>query len=112
MKRKYRLADSTNRKDVDLTKYEEQIMEAIHKERPDVKVTVNQDSYTLDRELKRGEAIRIGRALAKTELGKFCANRYVLFFGQTVEEGEENHGGNGKKSNPKGKNNTSKKGRK
>ena len=108
MKREYKLADSTNRKDVDLTKYEKQIIEAIHKERPDVKVTVNQDCYTLDRELKRGEAIRIGRTLAKTELGKYCANRYVLFFGQTIEKGEKNHGGNGKK----GKKNTSKKGRK
>lgn len=108
MKRKYRLADTNNRNDVDLTEYADLIESVIQEECPDVKVSIEEKSYTVNKELTKGEAIRIGRALAKTELGKYCANRYVLFFGQTVEKGEENHGGNGKK----GTKNTSKNSRK
>ena len=108
MKRRYQLADTNNRNDVDLTEYADLIESVIQKECPDVKVSIEEKSYTVNKALTRGEAIRIGRALAKTELGKYCANRYVLFFGQTIEKGEENHGGNGKK----GKKNLAKNSRK
>lgn len=60
--REYRLADTDHRLTVNLTEYEDVIKDIVKKEDPTVKVRVYEDKYVLNKELMRGQVIRIGKA--------------------------------------------------
>lgn len=78
---KYRLEDTKKRKQVDLRNYKTLIITIVHDIHPGAKVKVVSDGYYLSDDISRGEKIKIGRLLAKTELGQYCLNRPVLFRG-------------------------------
>ena len=75
MLRKYRLSDSTNAKDVDLRQYKDEIESIIDEVAPGKHPKVYQDHFTTD-QLTHSEAVRIGRALAKSD--------NLAAFGKTV----------------------------
>ena len=85
--KEYRLAD-TSWKDVDLRKYQKEIISAIEEAVPGKHPKVYKDYFTTDK-LKHSEAVRIGRALSKQDdliqYGKFVKT-FRLFRGITVED--------------------------
>ena len=84
--RVYKLAAPYHRSYVDLRDFKDIIKQAVHQEVPDAKVVVKEDCYEIDRDISKGNAIRIGRTLASGELGKYCLQRATLFIGHTVEK--------------------------
>lgn len=83
---KYRFANTEERHLVDLRKYKTLITDTVQKVHPGAKVKVEADGYLLPHTVSRGEIIKIGRMLAKSELGKYCLNRPVLFIGSHIED--------------------------
>ena len=89
--KKYTLASSTARKDVDLRDHEDVIVKSV----TDVmglrvdKVVVEQDCYYVSPTPTKGEAIRIGRSICKSGLGRHCVQIPKLFL--SVEMEEENN---------------------
>lgn len=75
--RSYSLINKTV--DVNLTNYTDLITDIINKHAPEVNVTVLQNQYLVSPRLTQSQAIRIGREIAKTELGQFCYLKPVLF---------------------------------
>lgn len=105
--REYKLASSDNRQNVDLTEYEDLIKDVIHSEAPNITVTVFPDRYVLNNPISKGQAIRIGRRLAKSSLGQYCVLRPILFIGQESDEcDEKSKGGNQDNENAKSNNTT------
>lgn len=84
--RKYYLASSKYRNSVNLRDYKQVITDAVHSEMPDTKLTIHADYYTLDEQPTRGQAIRIGRKIAGSSLGKYCMIRPILFVGKNIED--------------------------
>ena len=93
--RKYRLSDSTNAKDVDLRQYEDEIEDIINEAVPSKHPKVYKDHFTTD-QLTHSEAVRIGRALSKSDnlaaFGK-TVTTFRLFSGTTVEVEDKPKGG-------------------
>ena len=83
--RVYKLAAPYHRSYVDLRDFKDIIEQAVHKEVPNAKVVVKEDCYEIDKDISKGDAIRIGRTLASGELGQYCLQRATLFIGHTVE---------------------------
>ena len=82
--REYRLINKFF--DIDLTDYEKLIINTVQQFAPEADVTVYPDRYEVDCQLSQRQTVMIGRALAKTELGRFCAMKPVLFKGKKVAE--------------------------
>ncbi len=96
--RKYYLASSGDRGDVDLRIYQKEIMEAVRKYMPGAQVEVTERYYTVHPTPDRGTAIRIGRMLSdKDVLGKYCVKIPKLFCSEEVEHGKEVEDGREKK---------------
>ena len=72
--------------EVDLTEYKDIIKSTIAKVVPDAEVTVLPDRYIIYTDISNSNAVSIGRALARTKLGDFCAVKYVLFRGKKIIE--------------------------
>lgn len=93
--RKYRLSDSTNAKDVDLRQYKDEIEDIIDEAVPGKHPKVYKDHFTTD-QLTHSEAVRIGRALSKSDnlaaFGK-TVTTFRLFSGTTVEVEDRPKGG-------------------
>lgn len=70
--RVYKLAAPYHRSYVDLRDFKDIIEQAVHKEVPDAKVIVKEDCYEIDKDISKGDAIRIGRTLASGELSQYC----------------------------------------
>ena len=87
--RVYKLAAPYHRSCVNLRDFKGIIEQAVHKEVPDAKVVVKEDCYEIDRDIFKGDAIRIGRTLASGELGQYCLQRATLFIGHTVEKSNQ-----------------------
>lgn len=83
--REYVLADTKLRDEIDLTKYKKLIRKTIHQVIPDIKVKVKPDKYILEKDaITNGQAGRIGRLMAQTELYEFARSRIVLFEGKEI----------------------------
>ncbi len=83
--REYLLADKTFRDKVDLREHKKLIKETIHQVVPDLKVKVKSDRYIFDKDkVTSGQARRIGRLMAKTELNQYAHRRAVLFEGREI----------------------------
>ena len=83
--KEYLLADKDFRKEIDLTEHKKLIKRTIHKVVPALKVKVRPDRYIIDRNaVTSGQARRIGRLMAETELNKFSHKRWVLFEGKDI----------------------------
>ena len=91
MKKKYTLASSKAREDVDLRDHKDIIVKAVtevmgsHVDQ----VLVEKDCYYVSPSPKKGEAIRIGRLIRKSALGNYCVKIPKLF--SSVEMEEENN---------------------
>ena len=83
--RKYRLSDTSQ--DVDLLQYQDEIIKTINETVPNKHPKVYTDHFTTD-ELKHSEAVKIGRALSRSnnlnQYGKRIET-FRLFSGKTVE---------------------------
>ena len=83
--RKYRLSDTSQ--DVDLLQYQDEIINTINDTVPDKHPKVYTDHFTTD-ELTHSEAVKIGRALSKSNnLNQYgmTITTFRLFSGKTVE---------------------------
>ena len=61
------------------------IRKTIHQVIPDIKVKVKPDKYILEKDaITNGQARRIGRLMAQTELYEFARSRIVLFEGKEI----------------------------
>ena len=83
--RKYRLSDTSQ--DVDLLQYADEIINTINDTVPDKHPKVYADHFTTD-ELTHSEAVKIGRALSKSNnLNQYgmTITTFRLFSGKTVE---------------------------
>jgi len=87
--RVYKLAAPYHRSYVDLRDFKDIIKQAVHQEVPDAKVVVKEDCYEIDKDISKGDAIRIGRTLASGELGQYCLQGATLFIGHTVEKSNQ-----------------------
>lgn len=88
--RKYCFADTDYKHNVDLKDYTDIITETVHGICPDIEVIVESDGYILPKDVPHGVKVKIGMALAKTVLSKYCLNRPVLFKGKTLKEQKDN----------------------
>ena len=93
--RKYQLSDNANVKNVDLRQYKDEIESIIDEVAPGKHPKVYKDHFTTD-QLTQGEAVRIGRALSKSDnlaaFGK-TVTTFRLFSGSTVEVEDRPKGG-------------------
>lgn len=91
--RKYKLSDRSQ--NVDLRQYQDEIVDTINEAVPDKHPKVYKDHFTTD-QLTQGEAVRIGRALSRSEnlaaFGK-TVTTFRLFSGTTVEVEDRPKGG-------------------
>lgn len=86
--KKYTLASSNARQDVDLRDHEDVIVRAVTDvmgSRVD-QVLVEKNCYYVSPSPKKGEAIRIGRLICKSALGNHCVKIPKLFSSIEVEE--------------------------
>lgn len=91
--RKYKLSDRSQ--NVDLRQYQDEIVDTINEAVPDKHPKVYADHFTTD-QLTHSEAVRIGRALSKSDnlaaFGK-TVTTFRLFSGTTVEVEDRPKGG-------------------
>ena len=91
--RKYYLANSEARGEVDLREYKAEIVAAVHEVVPKAKVVVSRSWYSVSPPPERGEAIRVGRALSNKDiLGRYCVYIPKLFNSIAIEDKEELNG--------------------
>ena len=84
--RKYYLASADDRGDVDLQKFQDEIIAVVHKYMPNAQVVVEKEYYTVHPTPDRGDAIRIGRQLSKSHImGRYCIKISKLFCSEEVE---------------------------
>lgn len=83
--RKYSLANPAFR-DVDLRDYTDVIISKVHEIVPSATVIVERDGYILDDNITRGQVIKIGRNVAKSQLWKYRLPRDLLFVGKTISK--------------------------
>lgn len=79
----YELANTSLRRRVNLLDYKTIIEQVINEEAPAVEVTVKPNCYILDKDITKGQAIRIGRKIAHSKLGQYCLLRSILFVGHS-----------------------------
>jgi len=83
--KRYRFASTTAAKEVDLRGYEDIILEAANEVIPNRKIKVGRHDFKVEH-ITRGEAIALGRLLAKTELWKYHIDAPKLFIGEEMED--------------------------
>ena len=84
--RKYTLASPESRLTVDLRDYQEIIESAVQEIMPAAKVIVESDCYYVSPSPKRGDAVKIGRAICKSNLNRHCIQLPKLFTSIPVKE--------------------------
>lgn len=84
--RKYTLASPESRSTVDLRDYRAIIESAVQEIMPAAKVIVETDCYYVSPAPKRGDAVKIGRAICKSDLNRHCIKLSKLFTGIPVKE--------------------------
>ena len=86
--RKYSLADSTKRSQVDLRNYKDIIVAAVQEFAPGSTVTVARDHYTVKEPLTHSQAVRIGRRICESKLGHYCISIQLskLFNSTIIQE--------------------------
>lgn len=85
--RKYTLANTDARKDINLTNFAETIIDAVHEFMPQAEVQVFPDHYTVHPDPERGTAIKIGRKLCTNQtLAKNCVQIPKLFSSVKVSD--------------------------
>lgn len=77
--RKYTLAASSSKENVDLRDYETVIIEAVQSVMPEATVTVEQSCYYVTPTPKPGDARKIGRQICKSGLSYYCIQIPKLF---------------------------------
>ena len=83
--KRYRFASTQFMKETDLRDYEDIILKAAREVIPEGKVKVYKHYYTVDR-ITRGQAIAMGRLLARTKLWAYHMDAPKLFIGEKLEE--------------------------
>ena len=81
--RLFTFASGAARKEVDLRDFEDIIINTVKEVIPGAKVKVYPDGYVVDK-ITTGEAIKIGRKLASTELCTYCIKISKLFNGENL----------------------------
>ena len=84
--RKYTLASSSAKSTVDLTDYTEVITAAVHEVMPKASVIVEKDGYYVNPDPSKGDAIRIGRTICKSDLAQHCVQIPKLFNSIPIKE--------------------------
>ena len=84
--RKYTLASPESRSSVDLRNYRAIIESAVQEIMPAAKVIVEKDCYYVSPAPKRGDAVKIGRAICRSNLNRHCIKLSKLFTGIPVKE--------------------------
>ena len=84
--RKYTLASSNAKSQVDLTTYSDVIIDAVHEVMPQASVIVEKDCYYVSPAPSKGDAIRIGRAICKSALAQYCVQIPKLFNSIPIKE--------------------------
>lgn len=84
--RKYTLASTEARNDVDLRQFSKFIEETVHEYMPEAKVFVERNYYTVSPIPQKGIAVRIGRKLSSNKaMGKHCVKIPKLFYGTNID---------------------------
>lgn len=83
--KRYRFASTTAAREVDLRDYEDIILEAANEVIPNRKIKVGRRDFKVEY-ITRGEAIALGRLLAKTKLWKYHIDAPKLFIGEEMED--------------------------
>ena len=81
--RLFTFASGAARKEVDLRDFEDIIINTVKEVIPGAKVKVYPYGYVVDK-ITRGEAIKIGRKLASTDLCTYCIKISKLFNGENL----------------------------
>jgi len=84
--RKYTLASSTARKNVDLREYRDIIEEAVHSILPSATVTVNSDCYMVSPTPSKSQAIKIGRKICQSAMAQYCVQIPKLFISTELSD--------------------------
>ena len=84
--RKYYLASTDAKDSVDLRNYRQIIEDAVHEVLPYAFVQVAEDHYTVTPTPKQGDAVKIGRAICKSDLRKHCVQIPKLFSSIEIKE--------------------------
>ena len=87
--REYTLQDPEYRQTTDLRDYKKIIEESVEAIVPGTAVTVLQDRYIIPSDISKGDLIKIGRLIAKSELGQYCVIRPILFKGENIDEDDD-----------------------
>lgn len=84
--RKYTLASPESRSTVDLRDYRAIIESAVQEIMPAAKVIVESDCYYVSPAPERGNAVKIGRLICKSDLNHHCIQLPKLFTSIPVKE--------------------------
>ena len=84
--RRYTLASSDARINVDLRDFQTVIEDAIHEVMASAEVVVEKDCYYVSPTPSKGDAIRIGRQICKSALNQYCVQIPKLFSSIEIEE--------------------------
>ena len=84
--RRYMLASTEARSDVDLRDYADIIIDAVHTVMPNASVEVSEDCYLVDLTPSQGEAVRIGRQICQSKLRQHCVMIPKLFTSEEIKE--------------------------
>jgi hypothetical protein len=84
--RKYTLASPESRSTVDLRDYRAIIESAVQEIMPAAKVIVEKDCYYVSPAPERGDAVKIGRLICKSNLNRHCIQLPKLFTSIPVKE--------------------------
>jgi len=87
--KKYRLANTEKRNQVDLRNHQAIITEAVAEVIPHAIVTVEKDYYSVTPPPTKGEAISIGRKICKSDLHCYCIFISKLFCSDDFEPIDE-----------------------
>jgi len=87
--KKYKLANTEKRKQVDLRNHQNIIIEAVAEVIPNAIVTVEKDYYCVTPPPSKGEAISIGRKICKSNLNCYCIFISKLFCSDDFEPMDE-----------------------
>lgn len=86
--RKYMLANIEQRGKVDLRNYKGIIVAAVQEFAPGSTVAVAKNHYTVKEPLTHSQAVRIGRRICESELGRYCISIQLskLFNSTIIQE--------------------------
>ena len=88
--RKYMLASKDAKDSVDLRNHRQTIEAAVHEVLPLATVHVHVDHYTVSPTPRQGDAVKIGRAICRSPLKKYCIQIPKLFSSIEIKEDTSN----------------------